>query len=86
MAPARKRWLTEGLGLGADFRESSPIDFPPPLPGECRGASDSIVFCGPPPVVASDSQDGQQSVRPFPVFDALRITPRKTGPRGYTVM
>ncbi|MCA9135947.1 MAG: VWA domain-containing protein [Planctomycetales bacterium] len=73
MAATRKRWLTEGLDLGIDHRQSSPIDFPPPLPVEFRVSADSIVFQGPPPVTESAWGGDDKNVGLFPILDRLDV-------------
>ncbi|QDV88212.1 hypothetical protein [Planctomycetes bacterium TBK1r] len=84
MASARKRWLTDGLDLGLDDRESLPIDFPPPIPGERRAAADSVIYRGSPPVacMVSHTHDGDgDSVRLFPTLAQIQ-TARRTAEAG----
>ena len=52
MNAARQRWLTDGLDVGPDYRHMTPFDFPPAIPTPCRDSADSIVYQGPPPIVA----------------------------------
>jgi hypothetical protein len=80
MDPARKRWTTEGLEVGPDRTAMSPMDFPPPIPPECRSSNDSIVFLGAPPIADESSlrqvvSESERSQLSFPV-DRLQIRPR----------
>ncbi|QEF96604.1 hypothetical protein Mal15_06320 [Stieleria maiorica] len=76
MAPARKRWLTDGLDLDSNSRDPLPLDYPPQIPGACRSAADSVVYRGPPPVADGDSRsDDPDRPRAFPI--PLDLSPRR---------
>lgn len=73
MTATRKRWRTDGVDLASPLRESSPIDFPPPVPLEYRGSTDSIIFQGPPPVTTAGLFEPNENIRQFPTFVPLEI-------------
>ena len=66
MASVRRRWRTDGLDLGLQFRETLPLDYPPPVPIDRREPTDSVLYRGAPPVFDDREEPDSDTVRRFP--------------------